>query len=418
LVTDDHGIGGGQWEDDEGATSDARHRISIYALIVGFLIANAVLLSAYAFSGAALFSALNNALSIGILALCVLLALGPGNVLNRHPILVSLLAFAIIGTLVVNLGRTNFVDVVKYLGVFAFYFVGRYVMGPARFSRPIVLALALIPLAGLALDNRIYSQNVAFSYFPNANTAAIYFTALVFCSFPMLGGRAYVLQILQVLFFQKIGILLATFVSMFAWNVAGMRLRALLIGLTVAIFGALAYWLGLLDRITLAVSGLYRDIFEIGLDTIVSMPYSDIIERQGSTDLSGYFRIKHWIEIWLNYIGGGPVVQLFGYGPGRTPSITYAELIPHNDYLRIIAEFGIINFACFIYLNLFALFSLKDKGLRIFFSILLIYYSSENLIDNFASMAIFYVAAGLYAQAGREPRPAPAPDAPEDLFRA
>lgn len=413
MVTAVDKAGDVEMEDGEEPILTSPHLISIMGIIIAFLVLNALLLSAYAFTGSGMFSALNNGASVALLGLCAALALGPGKVLLRHPVLVPVLVFALIGTLVVNSGRTNFVDVVKFLGIFAFYFVGRYVIVRGNFSRFAIVLLVLIPLAGALLPNRIYRPGVYFSYFPNANTAVIYFTAVIFCYYQALGPKSYVLQIFQVIAFQKIGAILATFASIFLWNVSGMRLRALLLGAAVCALGLFAWWLGLLDRVTGAVSSLYGDIFDIGIDSIVAMPYSEIIQRQGTTDLSGYFRIKHWIEIWMNYSQGGPLVQLFGYGPGRTPFITYAELIPHNDYLRILAEFGLLNFGCFVAINVYALKGLKDNGLRIFFTILLIYYISENLIDNFASMAMFYVAAGIYAKAA-SPDPSPR-DPDEDI---
>jgi hypothetical protein len=363
-----------------------------------FLLVNAALLSAYSFSGNAAFSSINNFLAAVFSLYCVILAAIKGRVFRRHNIFVFSLLIVGAATLVFHAGTLNAADVVKFYSLFVFYGVGRYVLTAPFMSKWLAVALAVIVGLGLIGTTRIYDAATAFSYFPNANTATLYVSSVLFAMAPFLGFNVIILQVVQVLFFQKVGAILATFASLLVEYILGLNFRSFILIVAFTVSGFVALELGLLDRFLSVLYALVSDLSEFGFDGVSKMSYDEIISRQNSTDLSGYFRVKHWIEILNLYIGGGPITHALGYGPGMTPYLTSSRLVPHNDYLRVLAEFGCLNFVLFCVLNLHAYISLHDKALRAIFLVILVYFFSENLIDNYASMLMLYMASGFFSR--------------------
>jgi hypothetical protein len=89
-------------------------------------------------------------------------------------------------------------------------------------------------------------------------------------------------------------------------------------------------------------------------------------------------------------------------------------MVPHNDYLRIFAEYGPVNFAIFAYFLVHIRGALKTASARVLFVVLCIYFFSENLLDSFTSMTLFFAYAGRMSvygttdgigDANLEPRP-------------
>jgi O-antigen ligase len=127
------------------------------------------------------------------------------------------------------------------------------------------------------------------------------------------------------------------------------------------------------------------------------MTYKQLIELTGTTDLSAFFRIIHWTNIFEYYSTQGLVGLLFGYGAGQSGVIAVIPMPPHNDYLRVLAEYGFLNFLVFVFFVASVAMSLRLQAARILFTVLLIYFLSENLLDNFTSMALFFSYAGRFA---------------------
>ena len=88
---------------------------------------------------------------------------------------------------------------------------------------------------------------------------------------------------------------------------------------------------------------------------------------------------------------------LFGYGIGQTPDLTVLKLGPHNDYLRMLVEYGPFNLVIFVCFLLHVLFNLKAGLTKVLFMVLMIYFFSENLIDHFASMTLYFTYAGRFS---------------------
>jgi hypothetical protein len=291
-------------------------------------------------------------------------------------------------------------DVLKYLSLYIFYAAG---CRDKTAIRPMELyclyVLAALPIVFMAFGtSRIWeSQDEPFGYLPNANIAVLHFSALLFAASPVFGNRVIFLQLLNAAFMNKIGAIVATVISICMWATVPLRresvLSAAIIVAPVVLIGAIAYQLGAFNRAITAFDGL---VFVLNIDprSVVSMSYQKLVLLTGSTDLSGFFRLIHWTNIWDVYSSGSLGTLIFGYGPGETPALTYAEMVPHNDYLRILVEYGPINLGIFVSFLIYIRGALKTPPARVLFVVLCIYFFSENLLDSFTSMTLFFAYAG------------------------
>ena len=122
--------------------------------------------------------------------------------------------------------------------------------------------------------------------------------------------------------------------------------------------------------------------------------YGQLASQVGSGDLSFLFRIKHWFNILSNNSESELIYWLFGHGNDSIIALTKAELRAHNDYIRIMFEVGMIYLVVFIIFNVYLI---KKIGLNFYslpFLIVLMYFFTENLIDNFLAMSLLYFFVG------------------------
>ena len=163
-----------------------------------------------------------------------------------------------------------------------------------------------------------------------------------------------------------------------------------------ALVALIAVWAGAFDR-AFATFESMNLLLELGPDTVSKMSFKRLVELAGTTDLSGLFRVVHWANVWDVYSSSGLSTILFGHGIGQTSRLTILQLPPHNDYLRILVEYGPINLAVFVGFLLHVLLKLKSGLTKVLFMVLLIYFFSENLIDHFVSMTLYFTYAGRFS---------------------
>jgi len=302
----------------------------------------------------------------------------------------------------VNVGRTDPVDVLKFVSIFVAYLAGRISRQSLRIPWLSVVLLVGIPLLLLPFGSRIYYVSeglgdLSFSYFMTRNAAVIYYTAVIFYLYSRLGRYSVPIQLLVAIAFGKIGAILGSVAAYIIWNVR-FDIRAIALMAVGLIIGIVGFALGAFDRVFVVMGPLWSDLTNLGPERISQMDYGDIALRTGSSDVSGYFRIKHWYNIWDIYSKCDYFQIIFGYGPGQTKIISDMKLVPHNDYLRILCEFGVANFILFISIIIIALRNLESNVLKSIFSVYVIYSMFDNLIDNFTSILMLFGGAGLYAK--------------------
>jgi len=369
-----------------------------FSILAVMLVVVNVLTFLYHMTAAALFNGASNAVSIGLIlySLHIWLSSSRGFGSASQYLIVAGIFTSL--SFVVNITTASPVDTIKYLAIYIVYAAGRVCPGrPSATETYCSYALVALPIAFMLTGaSKVYpSESVA--YLPNANTAALYFAAVLFALSPQLGNGTLALQFVNAALMNKVGAAVATIAALTIWLILPFRKGSLIAVLaTVGVLGVVglaAHTLGILDRLETAYSSV-RLIVELEPATIAAMPYKELVELTGTKDLSAFFRVIHWANIWSLYSNGGLTTILFGYGAAQTKYLAYAPLPPHNDYLRVLAEYGVINLVIFVAFLLHVVGGIKLMQARVLFIVLIIYMFSENLIDNFTSMALYFAYAG------------------------
>jgi hypothetical protein len=117
----------------------------------------------------------------------------------------------------------------------------------------------------------------------------------------------------------------------------------------------------------------------------------------GSGTASGVWRLEHWRKTLVMYAGGTTAQKLVGFGMGSSPD--HLGKLPHNDYLRVLFEQGILGLALFLF-AWFRAIRTAPKDVRYCGLILAIYCFSENNLDNFPFMSLFilFLSSGRMAE--------------------
>jgi hypothetical protein len=385
-----------------GSTVASRSRGRFFSVLCVSLVVQSLFTFIYNLTGSPAFSAISNTVAIALIGyalVTVLRSKGDGSAGTTF-LVVSVVAALL--SVMANAGNTSITDVLKYLSLFIFYAAGTRNRTPLRsFELYCLCTLAALPIAFMAVGtSKIWDE--PFGYLPNANIAVLHFCALLFAAAPVFGNRVILLQLLNAAFMNKIGAIVATVISICITVPLrrGSILSAVALLIPALAIGVAAYQLGAFDRAIIAFDGLVF-VFKIGPRSVVSMSYQDLVLLTGSTDLSGFFRLIHWTNIWDIYCSGGIGTWIFGYGAGQTPALTYAAgMLPHNDYLRVLVEYGLINLVIFVCFLAHVRTALTTSAANVLFVVLCIYFFSENLLDSFTSMTLFFAYAGRMTAGG------------------
>lgn len=384
-----------------------------FAVVLGWITLISVLTSLYHLSNVATFNAASNAACIALIAYAGYVVFQSSNNDGTNILFIAAAFGFTLLSIAFNGSKASITDAIKYLSIYVFYAAG---YACASRLRPIetryVCILAALPILFFATvgssrvpDFVLANLGNTFSYFANTNIATLYYSALIFVLAERLGGRAILLQFVNVVLLNKIGAAVATVAAIASWIAVPLRKESLIALVVSAVVAIIAFWSGALDRV-LAVLESMRVLVDLGPDYVSRMSFKRLVEVTGTTDLSGFFRVIHWANIWDIYSSSSLGTVLFGYGIGQTPYLTVLPFIPHNDYLRVLVEYGPINLAIFLCFLLHVLRGLETGAARVLFMVLLIYFSSENLLDHFASMTLYFTYAGRFSAMSPKHRPA------------
>jgi len=383
-----------------GSAVASRSDGPFFSVLCGALVVQSLFTFIYHLSGSPAFYAISNTVAIVLIGYALVTVLRSD---RQGSASMTFLVVSVVATLlsvICNLPNASMTDVLKYLSLYIFYAAGRCSRTPFRSVELYCLyALAALPIAFMAGGTSKIWDPEAVGYLPNANIAVLHFCALLFAAAPVFGNRVILLQLLNAALMNKIGAIVATVIAICMWVAVPLRRESIISGAVILTLGVIAFLFGAFDRSIIAFDGL---VFALNLDprSVTSISYQNLVLLTGSTDLSGFFRLIHWTNIWDLYSSGGIGTWIFGYGPGQTPALTYAGLVPHNDYLRILVEYGPVNLVIFVCFLAHVRAALTIGAAKILFVVLCIYFLSENLLDSFTSMTLFFAYAGRMTAGG------------------
>lgn len=262
--------------------------------------------------------------------------------------------------------------------------------------------LIILPLAAFAFQMVLWGVSLdhggEIGIFVNRNNAALYAVTLL-SLYILLSGRpisSAIPFLLVGVMFGTLGVLVAVLLGLFVaignWRTA----RVLLVGLVVA-GGLLAMIpdtpiVARLQPVFDSIGLLYRG--QIDLRTVT---FGDMVGLLHTSDLSFLFRLKHWVELWDLYAKGEVYQWLFGLGVGSSVRLSEIGLVPHNDYLRFLVECGAVAFVGFVSLMIALVRAIGRRWELVPTLVVVIYFGSENLINNFVAMMIMFFCAGALA---------------------
>jgi hypothetical protein len=353
----------------------------------------------YHLSFLSIFNAVSNSISVGLIAYSIrtIFRAQSDDSAGKMYLLSAVVMTSL--SVICNLKVASTTDALKYLSIYIFYCAGRASGGRIHpIELRCIYALAALPIIFLATgSSKVFADESYFSeifaYLPNANTAVLYFSALLFAVAQQYGDSVILLQFLNALLMNRIGAVVATVVAVCLWIAFPLRRESIVALIFVGVAGFIGFLLGGFDRAITVFDNLMF-LYRVEPSTVSSMSFKELVQLTGSTDLSAFFRLIHWSNIWDLYSHGGIGTLLFGYGAGQTVVLTYLVLVPHNDYLRILAEYGPFNLIIFVCFLLHIRSGLTIGATKVLFVVLCIYFFSENLLDNFTSMALYFAYAG------------------------
>lgn len=293
-----------------------------------------------------------------------------------------------------------------------------------RLMFALLVIVPLLTLAGQLLQSGFEIDGVReTSIFANRNNAAVYAVTMVGL-FTVIHGRplrSLLLFMVVGVMFGTLGVLLAVLIAL-ALTVA--RPRELLLLAVLLVAGTAAYLtfpeVGPFKRITPVVDSV-RLLLE-GRIHLRTVSFGDLVVLLKTSDLSFLFRLKHWADLWFVFSNADAYHWLFGHGVGSSIRLSELKLVPHNDYIRIGFEFGLVTLGAWLAMLALVLLRCGRRWETVPLLVVLIYLFSENLTTNYIAMAFFYFSAGALAerigamkaqragdalQAGREARLAP-----------
>lgn len=268
-----------------------------------------------------------------------------------------------------------------------------------KFILILFLAMPLAVLVWqLATGANVYERGIDFSIFANRNNAALYAVVLLSLYAVYMGGpfKRPWLYLLAGASFATLGVLFAVIVSLLLLvtskrNVIRSIASILIVGgiaVTLAI-----YEVGVFARFKPVIGTL--DLLLFSSTSFRALSYGQLVATLNTTDLSLAFRIKHWLNIYDIYAQGEYLNWFFGYGIGASEIKTTDHIVPHNDYLRYLFEAGVVTFIGFVGIMLTIVLRLGRRWETVPLLTIILYMISENLVDNYVAMVIFYYTAGV-----------------------
>ena len=119
----------------------------------------------------------------------------------------------------------------------------------------------------------------------------------------------------------------------------------------------------------------------------------------GELDMSAFFRVLHWVDIYTVLAEGGTGTLLLGGGTDwvhqRIDSFVFA-LAAHNEFLRLLVEQGLVLGGVLAGgIVLLGLSLWRSPAFVPMFSTI-VFFGSENQLNNFLSTSLIFLVLGLY----------------------
>ncbi len=269
-----------------------------------------------------------------------------------------------------------------------------------RLMLALLVAVPLLTWAAQLLQSGFEIDGVReTSIFANRNNAAVYAVTLLALTAVILGRplRSLLLFMGAGMMFGTLGVLLAVVLAL-ALTVARPR-ELLVLALLIAAAGA-GYLIWPEEKPFVRFTPVIDSVRYIldGRIKLHSTTFGELVLLLKTQDLSFVFRLKHWVDLMAVWGAADAYQWLFGLGVGSAVRASDLGLVPHNDYLRLMFEFGLVTLAAFVAMLALIFVRLGRRWETVPLLAVVIYLFSENLINNYTAMAFFFFSAGVLAE--------------------
>jgi len=388
--------------------------MSIYInnkFIINFFFFYSLLMSIFYFSESFIFKYIIFSFSMLVILFITIIIIKNLHLLPTNFVVIGIFYFIfLILSIIFNYHNTDLTFSIKYYGIISFFFAGYLInlsenINLNKIEKIKLLIILLLPLIIYFIDIYIRGKDESSNVFVNRNNAVLF--GIISSYILLLFLHSFKLFILfiafNVIIFKTLGAFLATLISLviiYLKNISIKKLFKLLL-YAIIFFSALFFilsntQLGIVERIKDLEKGfqaLYA-FLQHGV-SITKISYGDVAQQAGTSDLSFLFRIKHWYHIMNVFLDNNIAHILFGNGNDSIPQLTTVHLRAHNDYLRLLYECGLFFVLIFFIFNLLILRSIGINLYSLPLMIVLMYYFTENLVDNFFAMSLLYYFLGL-----------------------
>lgn len=325
-----------------------------------------------------------------------------GHVRDRSVKFALLILVTIAFSALLNIQTIQFTDMSKYVIIYVFYILmfslrykPVYESDLRRYFITIIYVLIFLSFA-LGKNIELSEPDRLSGIFVNPNNFALIGLSLLFFIDENNDGRLFYclihLTIVIVLLFSgTLGAMLGyTIACMYKYWKKLAKFKYLYIGLfavgVLAIFAFPEYALNIypLNRMTLQIAAIQDQIHNIFDGNKINYGY--LLIKYGPEALSGIWRLEHWAEVVREIVNSDAIRMVFGYGAGS--SHVALKALPHNEYMRVLFEQGVVGFS----LNIAFFVTIWARTLNQCKYIILIFFIfsfTENNLDNFLYMALF-----------------------------
>lgn len=296
----------------------------------------------------------------------------------------------------------NNMDLLKYFGYLCVFNYGYSLSQKYDFVKvnSIILYLfILLPVIVVGMFDDTIEKN---AFFTTPNTF-VFFGLSVGLFYAFIKNRsgksfwiAWIITTLYILTCSSLGVVVAIGLSYFVLNFKKEYIPKLMIGAVIL--------LAAIFLVDLPVFIRFRDVISLwktmSADDWKNLQDANFYELNHRVDVAGdrtdvgssIWRLMQWTGLLSDYLSSVWPIP-FGFGTGY--SVHKTGLLPHNDYVMILTEYGLVVFMCFIRFVRKVFLRLKDERFLIYFILsMIIYYLTENLIVNFPQNAILYFVIG------------------------
>lgn len=327
----------------------------------------------------------------------------------RHITLGCLFAVIILSVNTIITPYTNgFSWLLKYIGYFVFFIYGKN-MGDKGYeltcNKYLLYIMILVPLITVFLFDNSDIKN---RFFPNSNSF-VYWGICMSLAYLLVNEHtkkslkiAFTILIAYCLVGTSLGILVAIFLSTIMLNYKKINPIFLIIFATLIILG-IAY-------IDIPVFERFRDVFNVfqalSLNDFINAQdvnyyeLSQEVTSSGRSDNASFlWRISQWSTLLKEYFSN---LLYIPFGMGLDWSMDFTGLPPHNDYVKILVEYGCIFSIIFI-IGVKKVYNVVKHNMAIYLLLpIFIYHFTENLLGNFPQNVFFYTSLGYYYSLNNE----------------